>query len=348
MVGKMSNRTKGIELSVLDQSPRSHGKTLGEAFSETVKLAQIAEQLGFKRFWVAEHHNSRSFAGTSPELLIQAIACKTKSIRVGSGGIMLPNASPLKVSELFSVLNAFHPGRIDLGIGRATGGDSSTAKALGSVGKTADFGENVAEILNLLWGKDSAKHPGIKAYYGPRPASPPQVWMLGSGRTSADIAARLGLPFVFADFIGRSRDIGPTIVRHYIENFVPSETMKQPKASVALDVICADTRQEAERFGLTGKYITVDDRYNFDGLQPHDLLSTFVIDQPGAEVMRNGAYGQIAGAPDQIKETISHLSEVYAVREFFILTNCYYFNDRVRSYELLASAFDLPAHQYRV
>src|SRR5579875_2322882 len=216
-----------LSLSVLDQSPMRHGGTASQALRETVELARAVEGLGYKRYWVAEHHNAGSFAGTAPEILIGQIAAHTSTIHVGSGGVMLSHYSALKVAETFRLLSAFYPGRIDLGIGRAPGSDRQTAMALVYPRPMADintFPRQVEDLVGFLSGRLPAGHPfaAIEAQPGPPPASVPDVWLLGSSDYSARLAAMLGLPFAFADFFGNAGDIGPQVADLYRRLFQPS------------------------------------------------------------------------------------------------------------------------------
>ena len=184
------------------------GGTASDALRESVRLAQVAEELGYRRYWVAEHHNSNSFTGTCPELLIGQIAANTHTIRVGSGGVMLPHYSALKVAEQFRILESFYPGRIDLGIGRAPGSDQLTAAALVYPRPQMDiqhFPRQVIDLLGFLSGNMEQGHPlaGVHAQPGPEPDSVPEVWLLGSSDFSARLAGTLGMPFSFADFFGK-------------------------------------------------------------------------------------------------------------------------------------------------
>ena len=194
-----------LTLSIVDQSPMRHGSTAREALLESVKLAQIAEKLGYERYWVAEHHNSGSFSGTSPEILVGQIAANTSSIRVGSGGVMLSHYSSLKIAEQFTVLNSFYPGRIDLGIGRAPGSDRKTAAALSypkTLPNTDTFPQQIIDLMTYLSEDTNSSHPftEIKVQSGLRSKTQPKIWLLGSSDYSAKLAAILGLPFCFADF----------------------------------------------------------------------------------------------------------------------------------------------------
>ncbi|HEX8686533.1 MAG TPA: MsnO8 family LLM class oxidoreductase, partial [Pyrinomonadaceae bacterium] len=218
-----------LTLSVLDQSPMRHDGAAADALRESVGLARRAEALGYHRFWVAEHHNATSFASTSPEILIAQIGAHTSTIRVGSGGVMLRNYSALKVAEQFRVLEAFYPGRVDLGLGRATGGDPGAAKAMAhprEVINKDEFPRQVADLLGYLaagTGEPEAfAHVRAQPGVGPKSESNLEVWLLGSGRSTARTAALTGLPFAFAGFLNGDPFAGVDVLAEYRRTFRPS------------------------------------------------------------------------------------------------------------------------------
>ena len=214
-----------LSLSVVDQSPVRKGGTARDALTETIELARAVERLGYQRFWVAEHHNLANFAGTSPEILIGQIAANTQSIRVGSGGVMLPHYSAFKVAEVFRMLETLFPGRIDLGIGRAPGSDQITAAALSYPRPQLDVRHYpivVRDMLNFLHDTVDEEHPFASLHAGPGESTAPDVWLLGSRADSASMAAEMGLPFSFAHFFGLATEHGPAIAEMYRQNFKPS------------------------------------------------------------------------------------------------------------------------------
>ena len=243
---------KDITLSVVDQSPMRKGSTAAESLRETVALAAEAERYGYKRYWVAEHHNSTSFTGNSPEILIGQIAANTSTIRVGSGGVMLPHYSALKVAEQFRTLNAFYPGRIDLGIGRAPGSDQRTALALTYPRPPADvnrFPQMVSDLLAFLENEISDDHPfsGIVAQAGPKPSEVPDVWLLGSSDFSARLAGLLGLPFAFARLLrGRLGSTVRPLLDYTASSSSRPSTSKNRGVNVTVQALCAPTDEEAQ------------------------------------------------------------------------------------------------------
>src|SRR4051812_30916072 len=217
--------TDPLVLSVLDQTPVSEGSTGGDAMRNTIDLAQLADELGYRRYWLAEHHNGPLLAGPSPEVLIGPVAMATSRIRVGSGGVMLPHYSPLKVAESFSVLAGLFGDRIDLGIGRAPGTDPMTMFALQRDRRQAspdDFPEQLAELLALLEDRMPPDHPFARLSQLPGLPNAPEPWLLGSSPQSALWAAELGLPYAFADFINPQ---GASIAQTYRERFVDSRRL---------------------------------------------------------------------------------------------------------------------------
>ncbi len=338
--------THDVTLSVVDQSPMRKGGSPSEALRETVELAQFAESLGYARYWVAEHHNSTSFTGTSPEILIGQIAGGTERIRVGSGGVMLTHYSALKVAEQFRILDAFFPGRIDLGIGRAPGSDRLTAAALSHPRPPVDvlnqFPQMVGDLLGFLNGNMPEGHPlhEISAQPGETPNTVPDVWLLGSSDYSAQLAARLGLPFSFADFFGNTTEYGPRIAEIYRQLFQPSEYLSEPKVNATLQVVCAPTKDEARFIGSSRRINKVMSALGLTTggmISPEEAMDWPLDDQAKADV-EESSKGIIEGDPAQVREGILTAAERYQTADIGIVTNCYYFEQRKRSYKLVAEA----------
>ena len=339
--------TDQLTLSVVDQSPMRQGSNAAESLTETVSLAQAAESLGYKRYWVAEHHNSTSFTGTAPEILIGQIAAKTSTIRVGSGGVMLSHYSALKVAEQFSILNAFYPGRIDLGVGRAPGSDQKTAFALTYPRPPADvnrFPQMISDLLAFLEDDIEDGHPfnGITALAGPVQPERPEVWLLGSSDFSARLAALMGLPFAFADFFGTTGEHGPAVAHLYREQFKPSKYLEEPKVNVTLQVLCAPTSEEAEFITSSRNLSKAGQHLNLgNGLLSPEKASTYPVPDIAQQYIDSLKPNYTDGNPDQVKQGIIETAGRYGTNDVGIVTNCYYFEHRVRSYELLADAFGI-------
>ncbi|HEX8742212.1 MAG TPA: LLM class flavin-dependent oxidoreductase [Thermoleophilaceae bacterium] len=325
-------------LSVLDQSPISEGSTGGDALHNTLDLARLADELGYHRYWLAEHHGGVMLAGPSPEVLIGPVASATERIRVGSGGVMLPHYSPLKVAESFSVLSGLYPGRIDLALGRAAGTDPLTTFALQRDRRAAapdDFREHLAELLGYLG--DSLPEDFPFARLGkllPGLPERPEPWLLGSSMQSAVWAAELGLPYAFADFINPR---GREITAHYRQSFRPSPWLAAPRALVCSWVICADTEEEAERLTAPG-------RMAFKLLRQGRLIrvppvekALRFLDGQGAPRGRRLVYG----TPPVVRARLEEVVEEYGADELMVVNVMYDHGTRRRSYELVAEAFGL-------
>jgi luciferase family oxidoreductase group 1 len=338
-----------LTLSVLDQSPVRRGGTAAQALHETVALAQIAERLGYRRYWVAEHHSSANFAGTAPEILIGQIAANTSTIRVGSGGVMLSHYSALKVAETFRVLAAFFPGRIDVGIGRAPGSDGRTAIALADPKPVADinqFPRQVADLVGFLSDTLPEDHrfAGIEAHPGPPPADTPEVWLLGSSDYSAVLAAQFGLPFAFADFFGNAGEFGPHIAALYRSRFQPSAYLAEPKLNVAVHVICAETDQRARFVASSMKRLVAQLRTGGvrEPLAPPEESPTNDLDNRSLRFLGSFTRHLIEGDPESVRTQLIATAERYETAELTIATNCYAFEDRVKSYTLVAEVMEIP------
>ena len=238
-----------LTLSVLDQSPLSEGFAPGDALHNTVALARLTDRLGFQRYWIAEHHAIVTLASPAPEILITRIGAETSGIRIGSGGVLLPHYSPLKVAETFRMLHALYPDRIDLGIGRAPGGGGLEAFALrrerSERPQADDFAAQLMELLAFLHHGFPAEHPFSRIQISPETPGSPEVWLLGSSPWSAAVAAELGLPYSFAHFI--APDTTSEALSSYRRQFKPSAQLQKARAIVALGVVCADTETEAKR-----------------------------------------------------------------------------------------------------
>ena len=333
-------------LSVLDQSPISEGSTGAEALHNTLDLARLTDQLGYHRYWVAEHHGGPMLASASPEALIGPIAAATERIRVGSGGVMLPHYSPFKVAETFTILAALAPGRIDLGIGRAAGTDPLTMYALQRDRRQAspdDFPQQLGEMLAYLEDNLPADHPfaRLAPILPGRPALP-VVWLLGSSLQSAIWAGELGLPYAFADFINPE---GAEIAKVYRERFQPERDLNAPRTAVAAWVLCAETDEEAQHLASSSRMtLTMLRRNQLIAVPPPETAIEFLAREgkptSGALPGRRG----IIGSPEKVRAGIEELAAEYAADEVIVVTITYDHQARRRSYELIAEVMDL-AHQ---
>ena len=332
-----------IRLSVLDQSPIRRGGTPAQAIAETVRLAEACDRLGYHRYWVAEHHSSEGLAGAAPEILIGRLAQATKQMRVGSGGVMLSHYSALKVAEQFRMLEALYPGRIDLGIGRAPGSDYVTARALatgpGALG-IEEFPRQIQDLLAYLRDQIPDGHPFAGVSAQPRGATMPEPWLLGSSDQSALYAAYFGCAFSFAHFITDRH--GPEIVAAYRANFRPSIWRDRPEASIGVSLICAETSAEADRLATSRDLSRLRREQGTLGPTPSvEEAEAYRYSREERLIIAHNRQRQVIGDPAQCKAQLLALGEKYAVEEFVVVTITYDFAARMRSYELLAEAFEL-------
>ncbi|MGH2610183.1 MAG: LLM class flavin-dependent oxidoreductase [Tepidiformaceae bacterium] len=332
-----------MRLSVLDQSPIRDGGTATQAIRETIELAKAADRLGYSRYWLAEHHNSGGLASATPEVLIGAVASQTDRIRVGSGGVMLTHYSPLKVAESFRMLEALHPGRIDLGVGRAPGSDRLTAAAL-THGFTRPGIDQYPDQLLELYGYLSNSLPEDHAFANvramPQVETMPELWLLGSSHASAEYAAELGWSFCFAHFI--NQHAGPEAMRIYRDRFEPSPFLAEPRASLALSVTCAETTEEAERLSWSRwVWRIAAGRGGFRGIPSPEDAQAFPLTEPERDYIEFAKANSIYGDPQRVKDGIEEMAEEFGAEEVVVVTITHDFRARVRSYELLASAFGL-------
>ena len=332
-----------LALSVLDQSPIRSGSSPTDAIHETLRLAEALDALGYRRYWVAEHHNTAGLAGSAPEIIIGQIAARTRRLRVGSGGVMLNHYSALKVAETFRVLEALFPGRIDLGLGRAPGSDQMTALALAPTHRPVpveEFPRQIHDLLAYLHDAVPEGHSFAHVHAMPRGDTAPDIWLLGSSDQSAIMAAYFGQAFSFAHFI--TGEGGPAVMDVYRSRFRASTQLERPSASIGVHVICADTEAEANRLAMSRDLWRVRNERGLRGPVP-TLEEAFAHEYTEWERNRI-AYNrqrQVIGAPEQVKAGLESLAADYGVDEIVALTITPDYASRLRSYELLAEVFEL-------
>lgn len=338
-----------LAVSILDQSTIASGRGADEAIRETLALAALADRLGYARYWLAEHHNSRSHAGAAPEILIAAIAATTQRIRIGSAGVMLPHYSALKVAEQFRVLEAISPGRIDLGVGRAPGSDGRTAYALNPAAAQSQsdrFPAQVQELMGWLGEGLPEGHPFASVIAQPRGPTRPEVWMLGSSGYGAQLAAWLGLPYCFAYFITDGAGAAEAMAL-YREGFRPeSGRLPAPHAALAVVALCAGTEAEAERlFSSRALWRLSRDRGIYPALPSPEAAAAHPYTPAEREKLSRMRESAIIGTPEQVRARLEALAAELGAAEVAVLTPVHDPEARRRSVTLLAEAFGLPRRE---
>ena len=327
-------------LSVLDQSPVSEGFTGADALRHSLDLARATEALGYERYWVAEHHGTPMLACASPEVLISAIGAATSRIRVGSGGVMLPHYSPLRVAESFSMLCGLYGDRIDLAIGRAPGSDPLTAFALQRDRRQAapdDFPDQLSELLAYEWNRMPAGHRFARLAKLPGGTVSPEVWLLGSSPQSAVWAAELGLPYAFADFINPA---GADIAAYYRQHYAASDVNPSPRTVAAVWALCAETDEDAWRLAASSRMaFTLFMQGTLIPVPPIDKALAFLEAHPGSAEALGRRRRWIVGSPATVRAGLEAIAADYAADEIMIVTITYDHEARRRSYELIARAF---------
>lgn len=329
-----------LKLSVLDQSPIRKGSNAADALQETIELAILADQSGYTRYWLSEHHNSATLGHASPELMIARLGAETKNIRLGSGGIMLPNHSALKVAENFRLLEALYPHRIDLGIGRAPGTDRITSQLLNPSNSFAaeEYVQQVKDLSAFL-----SESPEEGNYLGkikaiPSIESSPDLWMLTSSGESAWLAAHFGLGLSYAQFINPVG--GPEALSVYKQRFRPSEKLLSPQTNVGIFAFCSESEEKVHQFKALmnyrllsfekGNYSQV---YNYNDIKDYEYTEI----EKQRLIFHQDRY--IAGTPDIIREKFIQLAENFETDEIVVATFADKKEDRLRSYELMAEVF---------
>lgn len=331
---------KKLKLGILDQSIVKPNGTARKAIEETIATAKLADELGYTRFWISEHHNSNLIAGSTPEVLMVKLADETKRIRIGSGGIMLPNHSAYKVAENFRMLEVLFPERIDLGIGRAPGTDRITAALLNP---SNDFNEESylqqLEYLQHFFNDTAATR------FGPLIASPkaktiPKQWILSSSGGSSLIAANFGLGLAIAKFINGF--VTPESAEIYRKNFKPSSQFPKPEVLLSIQVACAETEEKARKMRKFIDYVFVQlERGNANNFGDLDYIKNYSFQPIEEEIIRRNSGRVISGTPDYVKEQLVKLANDFDVDEIIVTTMAFDYEARQKSFELLAEAFEL-------
>ncbi len=328
-------------LNVLCQSPVIQGRTPAEAIGETIALAELCDTLGYNRFWVTEHHNTHSFASATPEVLMAHIAGRTQHMRIGAGGFMMSHYSPLKIAETANLLEALYPGRIDIGMGRAGGGDAMTNRALSSFGDIDVF-EKYNKLRAWIGNPSPSHRPQPRIMASPSISTRPELWVLGTSVSSAQYAAKHGLPYSFAMFINDEQV--NDAVQHYFTHYTPSKEYPEPQLNLGVFVMCAETEDEAARAATVAEAWVVD-------MMMHQQDKAFPTEQEASSrtwtpaeqmLVSYRRRSAIVGTPEVVHAKLRELSERFRATELTIVTITDDQSKRMRSYELLAQFMSVP------
>ena len=326
-----------LSYSILDQSPISEGSSPQEALKQTAVLAQKAEQWGYTRFWVSEHHDATTLAGSSPEVLIAHLGAVTNTIRLGSGGVMLPHYAPFKIAENFKLLEALYPDRIDAGVGRAPGGMPRASYALneGKKRDTSQFPKQIDELRMYLTDSIPEEHP----YYGMK-ATPvtkhsPPIWILGSSENSAQLAAEKGLPYMFAHFI--NGEGGQEFAKEYRKQF-KSHKESEPRVGFAIFVVCQETAEQAEWVASSMDLSLCMGAQGIPskGTPPPEKASAYPYSKFEKLLVAENRRRMVVGTPEQVVDKLEIMASEYRADEVMLVSSAYDFNDKLKTFRLIA------------
>ncbi len=332
-----------MKLSILDQAPISSNQTAQEALHESMKLAKTGEDLGYTRYWIAEHHDLPGLACSAPEVMLSYIGANTKTIRIGSGAILLPHYKPYKMAEVFNMLATLFPGRIDMGIGRAPGGSAQATNALTEnflqqVWKMPDLLE---ELLYFLEDDFPSDHEYANLSASPIPSVAPDPWLLGTSKKSALLAAEKGMSYAFGQFM--SENDGVEIVQQYLDHFKSRKQEQKPQVLLTVSTICAESTKKAEEIALSSLIWSLQ-KINGRGnrfVPSIEEAKQFVLNEKDQEVVEKMKQKMIIGDPYEVKAKLLDLQLKYKANEIMLVTITHSPKDRIKSYQLVSKVFDL-------
>lgn len=328
-----------MKLSILDQSPIAKGKTAKEALEASLQLAKTADELGYYRYWIAEHHDLPGLASSSPEIMMSYIASQTSTIRIGSGALLLPNYKPFKVAENFHLLSTLFPGRIDLGIGRAPGASAEASIALAGnyLQAVKEWPQSIDTLLAFLNDHHPEDHLFRKVKASPIPPIKPEVWMLGTSHKSASVAAEKGLHYCFGQFMSEANG------KEAIDLFKEKRKSEQQNMMLTVSVICAETDEKAEEIATSVLlwHLQSDDGEKQEVPSVEEAIKHpyFIAKQEKVAKMKER---MIIGNPEKVKRDLLSLTDQYGIDEVMIVTITHDYDDRLKSYKLLADMFNKP------
>ncbi|MGG4488177.1 LLM class flavin-dependent oxidoreductase [Metabacillus idriensis] len=326
-----------MKLSILDQAPIAQGASPQTALQESLKLAQLAEKTGYTRYWIAEHHDMPGLACPAPEVMLSYIGAGTSSIRIGAGAILLPHYKPYKVAETFHLLAALFPGRIDLGIGRAPGGSAEATMALSD-----NFLENVRtmpqklkELLRFLHNDFPDEHMFSKIKASPIPADSPEVWLLGTSEKSGKLAAQTGIAYAFGQFM--SDKDGAELLKGYKDSFQPKYELKQSKSILTVNAVCAETAEKAKEMASSTHLWRIQQLQGIIGGVPAiDEAKAYKYSPEDVKMMKAAEEKMVIGNPTEVKKQLLDIEKKYGADELMIVTITHSYDDRLKSYKLIA------------
>ncbi len=328
-----------MKLSILDQSPISSNQTAKEALNESLKLAQAGEAFGYTRYWVTEHHDLPGLACSAPEVMLGYIGSNTKSIRIGSGAVLLPHYKPYKVAETYNLLATLFPSRIDVGLGRAPGGSAEATNALSDnfLQNVWKMPELVKDLLHFLNDDFPADHEHSKVSASPLPEVPPMPWLLGTSKKSALLAAENGMAYTFGQFM--SDNDGPNIIQQYVDSFKPRKKGQAAHVIVTVSAICAETTEKAEDVALSSLIWSIQTKKGEgrQGVPSIKEAMRYQLTDKEKEAIEKMKQNMIIGNPQDVKQKLLEIKANYKADEIMINTIAYSPQDRIQSYELIAA-----------
>jgi len=328
-----------LKLSILDQSPISEGLSAKEALQQSIQLAQAGEAFGYTRYWLTEHHDLGGLASSAPEILLGVIGAHTEKIKLGSGALLLPYYRPYKVAETFNTLATLFPNRMDLGIGRAPGGAAEASMALANnfLENVWKMPELVAELIQFLHDDFPDSHAFSNVKPAPVPDVPPEIWMLGTSKKSALLAAENGVAYAFGEFMSEAD--GKASMKSYRENFKKSRMLASPKTLLTVTAICAETEERARELALSSSIWKIRSAKGKGAYIPSvEEAKREILSSEEKQVKKQMEQKMLIGTPEQIRERFQALQKEYETDEIMITTTTHRFEDKINSYRLLAEA----------
>ena len=327
-----------MKLSILDQAPISSNQSAKEALYESMKLAQVGENFGYSRYWIAEHHDLPGLACSAPEVMLSYIGANTNKIRIGSGAVLLPYYKPYKVAEVYHMLATLFPNRIDLGIGRAPGGSAEATNALSDhfLQQVWNMPNLVNDLLGFLDNHFPEDHKYSKVTASPLPEISPVPWILGTSKKSALLAAENGLSYAFGKFM--SDNDGAAIIQKYLESFKPRKLGDRPKVILTVSVICAETNERAEEMALSSLIWSLlkEKGEGHLGVPSIQAAKQYVLNEKEKTTLHKMKQNMIIGNAQVVKQKLDELQTIYKADEIMIVTITHSPKDRIQSYQLIA------------